>query len=195
MGEGTPEPSEGRRASRNSAMMHLQDFGGLLTPSTSRASSGMDRYTHRRQSDSHIHPPSRHTRPAPMGVMAPMLERHETQQSLQDVGGLLGTLTSSRGGRLERIASDSAADGAPPHGPPLTSGLSSRSRGPDDIELHDLGGILSSDHEPDASAAGFSRAAERSARQPSPRSQPPTSQPSGGYDAMDIQDPGGLLGK
>jgi hypothetical protein len=191
-------PTGSRRGSRNAVM--LQDFGGLLTPSASRASSGMDRYHGRRQSDSHLHPPSRHNRPAPTGVLGPMLERHETQYSLQDAGGLLGNGSERPSGRLERIMSDSAAEGIPPNvtnfSRPRTQASSSGSAAADDIELSDLGGILSDSHEPDASAAAFNRATNRSRRRSPPRSVPaPQLQQGSGWEIMDIQDPGGLLGK
>lgn len=197
---------------RGSGIMHLQDFGGLLTPSTSRASSGMDRYHGRRQSDSHIHPPTRHNRPAPTGVLGPMLERHETQYSLQDAGGLLGTSPletyQRQPGRLERIVSDSAVDRVPPHAmtSPTTATMapqqqySGGSGNVSDIELNDLGGILSTDHQPDASAAALRRATERSRdtdpdRTPRAVPYPAPASSNGGWDDMDIQDPGGLLNR
>ena len=127
----TPSPS--RRGSR---ALVLSDVGDLLARSTSRTSSGFERYIGRRQSDSHIHPPSRHTRAAPTGVLGPMIERAEWGTggrggSLRDVGGLLG------------------------HG---------GGRGSTDVELRDLGGLMDTDRsavDEDASAAALRRAQAR----------------------------------
>ncbi|KAK5175809.1 uncharacterized protein LTR77_000949 [Saxophila tyrrhenica] len=189
-----PTP-ESRRNSRAAALAHLQDIGGLLTPSTSHASSGMDRYHGRRQSDSHIHPPPRHTRPAPTGILGPMLERHETQHSLQDVGGLLGSVAEGgRGGRLARIQSDSAAEGVQTRATSSTMRPSATAE--DDIELTDLGGLMAADHEPDASAASLQRATGSTAQnRPLPRAVPSPLQQDAGWESLDIEDPGGLLSK
>ncbi len=196
----TPSPTQSRRGSR--AYEHaynsrfpggsLQDFGGLLTPTTSRASSGMDRYYGRRQSDSHIYPPPRHLRPAPAGVLGPMLERRETQQSLQDPGGLLSSITESQPGRLRTIVSGGSSHGSPiPH---TTNPV-------DAIELDDIGGLLSPDHQPDASAAALERASARAQSASAPQAPAPQQSSSAGgrsqagWDTLDIADPGGLLGR
>ena len=199
-----PPPST---TSTSGPPLQLHDFGGLLTPTTSRASSGMDRYFGRRQSDSHLHPPpGRQARPPPpTGVLGPMLERHETQYSLQDAGGLLGTVpeasaggragragsVSGRGGMpLERIMSDSAAEGVASHRPPV------RQAREDDIELADLGGVLGPGHQEDVSVASLRRAQWRGyAEPPRPVPAPATQSSGGGWEGMDIHDPGGLLGR
>ena len=191
-----PTPSESRRGSRSHGGM-LQDIGSLLTPTTSRASSGMDRYYGRRQSDSYIHPPSRHNRPAPTGVMVPMLQHRETPLSLQDPGGLLSRIPESRPNTLRTIVS-----GGSSHGSPTPQQATSRLGSVDDFELEDLGGILSPDHQPDASAAALERATGRVHRNSAPHAVETPQQSSstegeqtGGWDTMDIHDPGGLLGK
>lgn len=190
-------PSQSRRGSRSHGGM-LQDIGGLLTPTTSRASSGMDRYYGRRQSDSHVYPPSRHMRPAPTGILGPMLERRETQQSLQDAGGLLG-IPESQSGRLQTIMSGGSTSGSPiprSRNPMLEAGPQD-----EDFELEDIGGLLSPDHQPDASAAALERATGRAYRRSAPQSVPSqpqassSSQHQGGWDSLDLPDPGGLLGK
>lgn len=188
-------PSQSRRGSRSHGGM-LQDMGGLLTPSTSRASSGMDRYHGRRQSDSHIYPPSRHLRPAPTGILGPMLERRETQHSLQDAGGLLlSRIPESRTGSLQPIASGGSGTGSP-----LPYTANGRLGSANDFELEDLGGLLLSDHQPDASVAALERATGRDRLRSAPQAIQ-TPQPSnsgnqaGGWESLDIQDPGGLLGK
>jgi hypothetical protein len=155
-------PSQSRRNSRSHRGM-LQDIGSLLTPTTSRASSGMDRYYGRRQSDSHIYPPSRHMRPAPAGILGPMLERRETQQSLQDPGGLLSSITESQPASLRPILSGGSSNGSPV---PRTANPI------DAIELDDIGGLLSPDHQPDASAAALERATATAQRSSAPQAAP-----------------------
>jgi hypothetical protein len=191
-----PTPSQSRRGSRSHGGV-LGDIGGLLTPTTSRASSGMDRYSGRRQSDSHIHPPPRHHRPAPTGVLGPMLGRKETQLSLQDPGGLLSGIPESRPDTLRTIVSGGSSHESP--GPRSTT---ARLESVDGFELEDLGGLLAPGHQPDASAAALERATERAHRSSAPhaieRPQPSSSVEggnAGGWDSMDIPDPGGLLGK
>ena len=175
----TPSPTQSRRGSRAQDYVYnatqsrrgsrshggmLQDIGGLLTPSTSRASSGMDRYSGRRQSDSHIHPPSKHLRTAPTGILGPMLERRETQQSLQDAGGLLSSVPEFHSRTLQPILSGGSSNGSP-----LPRTANARLGIPDDFELEDLGGLLSSNRQPDASAAALERATRREHRSSAPQ--------------------------
>ena len=190
-------PTQSRRGSRTTGSGLLQDIGGLLTPTTSRTSSGMDRYSGRRQSDSHIHPPSRHVLSAPAGILGPTLERRETHHSLEDVGGLLGGIPESRSESLRQVLSGSSSGSRPaPH--PANLRLEDADGG--SFELGDMGGLLSPEHEPDASAAALQRATARAQRRSAPQ-RIPASQPSanaeheGGWDSLDIHDPGGLLGK
>ena len=179
-------PAQSRRGSR----ALLQDMGGLLTPSASRASSGMDRYAGRRQSDSHLHPPARHSRLPPSGILGPMLERRETQQSLQDAGGLLGGAPDPRSTSLLRALSDSTDV------PMMTTALRSpRQEISEDYSFQDIGGLLAEGHEPDASAAALQRATTRSQRQSAPQAIPASASHEGGWDSLDIHDPGGLLSK
>ena len=67
------------RHSRPGSRTFLHDVGGMLNP---RRGDDRDRSSSR-------HNTGRQT--APTGVLGPMLERHETQMSLQDAGGLLGS--------------------------------------------------------------------------------------------------------
>ena len=192
----SPTPSQSRRSSR----AFLQDAGGLLTPTVSKSSSGMDRYTGRRQSDSHINPPSRHIRLSPSGILGPMLERRETQQSLQDPGGLLLTeIPESRSMAFRRARSD-AHEMLPLRTAPQKSSSSA-----EEPSLQDLGGILSESHEPDASAAALERATawrsqsqqqpRRSSRQFTPQNLPPPTLTPPGWNEMNFNDAGGLLAK
>lgn len=172
----TPSPS--RRGSR---ALVLADVGDLLAKTPSRGSSGFERYIGRRQSDSHLHPPARHARAPPTGVLGPMLERHETVQSLKDVGGLLG-------------------EAAPP--PPRSAGSrlqTIRSQGGSRTELRDLGGLLAEgrEGEEDASAAALRRA--QAGREPGywmSGAAGPGGSAQGRRaedDGPDLNDPGGLL--
>lgn len=138
----TTTPSQSRRASR---ALVLSDVGDLLTKTTSRSSSGFERYIGRRQSDSHVNPPSRHARAAPTGVLGPMLERHETHQSLKDVGGLLDA--SAVTGNSSTMPPPRSA------GSRLRTVQSAGSR----MELQDLGGLLGST-DANASSAAWRRA-------------------------------------
>ncbi|KAK5133574.1 hypothetical protein LTR08_007613 [Meristemomyces frigidus] len=75
-------PEQSRRGSH----ALLADIGGLPTSATGRNNHA---YNYgRRCSDAQNFP--RNGRIAPTGVLGPMLERHETDYSLQDAGGLLG---------------------------------------------------------------------------------------------------------
>ena len=190
-------PTQSRRGSR----ALLQDLGGLLTPTASRTSGGADRHTGRRQSDSHIHPPSRHTRVAPAGVLGPHLERHETHHSLQDAGGLLfGIPESNSDVGYRRTMSDS--NQIPPPRRPSPRQRREQESG-QQMELQDLGGILSDSREPDASASALhrttsrSRSQRRKSHQLTPQNLPPPtlSPPSPGWEGMEFGDAGGLLGK
>jgi hypothetical protein len=79
-------PPQSRRSSR----AFLSDMGAILTPSTSRS----DHPIYTPATSSYVRrgslPNSRlHNAAPPTGVLGPMLERQETQISLQDAGGLL----------------------------------------------------------------------------------------------------------
>lgn len=167
-------PSQSRRGSR---ALVLSDVGDLLAKTPSHSSSGFERYIGRRQSDSQVNPPSRHFRVPPTGVLGPMLERHETQQSLKDVGGLLG----------------GASEVAPP--PPRSAGSrleTIRSAVGSRTELQDLGGLLAEDErEEDASAVGLKRAQERRAGHAGAGAEARGGK--GWEGAPDVHDPGGLL--
>ena len=90
--------------SRRGSQAFLQDIGGLGIMAAAR--------TPRRHSDVHAHSPplSRRRIAPPTGVLGPMLERHETQQSLQDAGGLLGTSSSPRQTSMASLHDSAAED-------------------------------------------------------------------------------------
>jgi hypothetical protein len=112
------------------------------------------------------HNRDRSPRSAPIGVLAPTLERHETNVSLQDAGGLL--VGSSR--RPYVMARNAAME---------------------DIELEDVGALLSNGAQRDQAAVALQRRLARD-----DRTRPGTSTPSprrnGGPNDMVLSDPGGL---
>ncbi|KAI5356569.1 hypothetical protein Slin15195_G022070 [Septoria linicola] len=113
---------------------------------------------------------------APIGVLGPMLERQETDMSLQDAGGLLmsSPFTSSEARNLPRSTPSRRNNALP----------TSR----EEIELEDIGGLLSDDRE--ASAAALRRVMDRREQSHAGFSSRPA-QPSG-FDDMVLHDPGGL---
>ncbi|WPG99049.1 Hypothetical protein R9X50_00185400 [Acrodontium crateriforme] len=123
-------------------------------------------------------------RAPPIGVLAPTLERHETQQSLQDAGGLL----------------DDDSPTPQPWRPslPTQSSSSNLSRhSGSQLNFHDVGGLLSNNHVPDISASPLSRITDSPLLNPFrsiPRStpNPPHRQPTH-PDEMELHDIGGLL--
>ncbi|KAK3704903.1 hypothetical protein LTR37_013594 [Vermiconidia calcicola] len=185
-----PATPQSRRGSRNAGT--LQDFGGSLPPTTSQASSSMDRYHGRRQSDSQIYPPSRHLRPAPAGIIGPTLARHETHHTLQDAGGLLGQIPEGRSESLQRTISDDLSD-VPSLAPPRLQGQHAHFTDYDGFELADIGGLLALNREPDAAAAALQRASARGS--PRESAVPTADTQREHWDTIEIQDSGGLLNK
>lgn len=122
---------------------------------------------------------------APIGVLGPMLERHETDVTLQDAGGLL-------------MSSPFSTNPPELHAPAWSSPARRVRVDAEDIELEDIGGLLSDDRE--ASAAALRRVMERresrqdggSAAGPSQQQQ--QQQQPGGFDDMVLHDLGGLIG-
>lgn len=118
---------------------------------------------------------------APIGVLGPMLERQETDVSLQDAGGLL--------------MSSPFSNVSPTHDPPrpLPSSRGHVRLSHEDIELEDIGGLLSDNRE--ASAEALRRVMERrDTRRESIGGENSSSQQSG-FDDMVLHDPGGLISR
>lgn len=187
-----PTPPQSRRSSR----AFLSDMGATLTPSNTR-------------SDVSSHPPvsgngyvrrsslpgSRLRTGAPIGVLGPMLERQETQLSLQDAGGLLSTSSPASSGdarpvgQIPELTDDDNDDNDDDY---------TNVRPNDTIRLQDLGSFLASNRRPDLDnfaprrTNGWSPQAGRAA----PANNPPTTtQGQNGYESMRLEDPGGLLGR
>ncbi|KAF2480162.1 hypothetical protein BDY17DRAFT_271174 [Neohortaea acidophila] len=193
----TPSPGQSRRGSH----AFLQDVGGLTTPSTgSRSTNG--------SSNHHFSRPHRPS--APAGVLGPMLERRETQQSLQDAGGLLlsdddlitqeapSSSSSSNnnfhtsGGRDNNHTTSlirALSDGPPADYRPPRHQAARPTRQRQSPTIADVGDLLSGSHEPDASAAALERrlAGAEGRRTEVPRIPPPppsSAQPGSGEDGQ-----------
>ncbi|KAK3670297.1 hypothetical protein LTR78_009851 [Recurvomyces mirabilis] len=104
-------PEQSRRGSN----AFMTDMGGIGLPAAHRNGNG---FPGRRHSDVQMSLPR--YRHAPTGVLGPMLERHETQQSLQDPGGLLGdeggkagrgSLRADPSAKLEPLLAETSAKG------------------------------------------------------------------------------------
>lgn len=193
-------PPRSRRGSR----AFLSDIGANLTPSTSRSENFLhDQMNSNGFARRSSLPGSRLRNGPPTGVLGPMLERQETQISLQDAGGLLSTSPSNSApepqsdvrvvGQIPEISDDE--DGRADellNGRPHASGTSGTSG-----RLQDLGSFLAADRRRDVepsplSSGGPSRAA-RSAR--NSHSTAANQPPQADFDSMNIHDAGGLLGK
>jgi hypothetical protein len=183
-----PTPPQSRRGSR----AFLSDMGAL-TPSNSRS----DIYSppplsgngYARRSSL---PGSRLRTGAPAGVLGPMLERQETQLSLQDAGGLLSSSSLTSSGDIRTVAQipERGDDGNDDHDHDYTN-----IRPNDTIRLQDLGSFLASNRRTDLDNLGSRRtnAWSPQARGASSTSAPLPPRGQSGYESMNLQDPGGLL--
>jgi hypothetical protein len=183
-----PTPPQSRRGSR----AFLSDMGAL-TPSNSRS----DIYSppplsgngYARRSSL---PGSRLRTGAPAGVLGPMLERQETQLSLQDAGGLLSSSSLTLSGDIRTVAQipERGDDGNDDHDHDYTN-----IRPNDTIRLQDLGSFLASNRRTDLDNLGSRRtnAWSPQARGASSTSAPLPPRGQSGYESMNLQDPGGLL--
>ncbi|KAF7188367.1 hypothetical protein HII31_10029, partial [Pseudocercospora fuligena] len=174
------------RASRSGSRAFLRDVGGILSPTLIRNSSGSPRRSREMQRG-----PKRHRTP-PAGVLAPMLERSETQMSLQDAGGLLGDVQQRAyvSGAISQDASlpdPSAAQSVPSHF--SFSRPSRRRRSGDGIELEDIGEVLREGRQPDPSIRNPHGPQERGQRDDTRQAAPPS------FDDMVLNDAGGLMGR
>jgi hypothetical protein len=126
----------------------LRDMGGILSsshrgPSRSRSRSRSQNVSPSRHHHSRTGSLRGRTREAPIGVLGPMLERHETAVSLQDPGGLL-----QGEGMVSHPRHVPQQQQQPPYAPgarnlawPAGGGEVESSDG-DEIEFEDLGGLL-----------------------------------------------------
>lgn len=125
---------------------------------------------------------------APIGILVPMLERHDTQMSLQDPGGLLPTRTNNRPSTgQERYQND-------PGWPPLShSPLPPNAQvHEDDIELDEIGG-LEGDDRPERVAVSLQEMLRRENESRGQHSIQDTRRQQGTFDDMILNDAGGLM--
>lgn len=134
-----PSPTATRTGSR----AFLADLGGLVTSPTGRGDDSGSPLPSVSARTSNSRSPSSAARSRdrpPTGILGPQLERHDTDMSLQDAGGLLPS---------------TPANGAPASG---RAGQAGQSGTRDAGDLLDVGGLLSADHRGmDASAAALQR--------------------------------------
>ncbi|SMR43847.1 unnamed protein product [Zymoseptoria tritici ST99CH_3D1] len=159
------EPASSSSGSR----AFLQDLGGISNNSSSNERQ-IGRLSPRLHHEAfwHHHNRIRDRSPqpkAPIGVLAPAVERHETSMTLQDAGGL-----------LENSSRRSVATG--------------RDTAVEDIELEDVGSLLSDDTPQDRSAIGLQEMLKRNRQ--AARTSRSISRQGGGPDDMVLHDPGGL---
>ncbi|KAK4542014.1 hypothetical protein LTR36_007214 [Oleoguttula mirabilis] len=179
-----PSPQQSRRGSH----AFLADMGGIMPPVSNRNGSGNGNSSGygqaRRHSDAQQTFPPRQGRNAPIGVLGPMLERHETQQSLQDAGGLLASQRAS-------VQSQHSTSPTSNHFAGKSPGIERQNT---EQRLQNVGGLLSNARAPDASAAALRRVSERGEETALPTSQSsPDHRHHRGPDEMSLHDPGGLL--
>lgn len=174
----------------------MSDMGATLTPSSSRTdyhmhAPGFSNGYVRRSSL-----PGGRLRPgAPTGVLGPMLERQETQYSLQDAGGLLSSSSTTSSGRTRSTRQTPEVehnDDANDSGYELTT-LRSNDTG----RLQDIGSFLAADRRPDVDRLPpQQRINDQNSRARGTASRnhtPATAHDANSYEAMSLEDPGGLL--
>lgn len=191
-------PPRSRRGSR----AFLSDIGANLTPSTSRS----ENFPHDQMNSNGFArrsslPGGRLRNGPPTGVLGPMLERQETQISLQDAGGLLSTSPSNSApepqsdvrvvGQIPEISDDDddTRDDELLNGRPHAAGTTER--------LQDLGSFLAADRRRDVGPSSLSSGRPSRTTRP-PRNSLSTAAnqpPQADFDSMNIHDAGGLLGK
>jgi hypothetical protein len=125
--------------------------------------------------------------------LGPMLERQETQYSLQDAGGLLSSSSPTSSGDIRTVAQvpELGHDDNDDNHDDLTN-----TRPNDSIRLQDLGSFLAFNRRTDLDNLGSRRtnAWSPQAGRAAPSNSahlPPRGQ--SGYESMNFQDPGGLL--
>jgi hypothetical protein len=202
-------PPQSRRSSR----AFLSDMGAILTPSTSRSDNSI--YTP--AGTSYVRrsslPNSRLRNAAPpTGVLGPMLERQETQISLQDAGGLLSSSSpaaSQSDAQPTSQTPDPALhddDGEDTDSFDRTTSRSNNTNNHNrNTRLQDLGGFLASNRRTDLdNNIEMRRFDVRNTRMRAPPATPSTLQRStdnnsrsalgpASYESMNLHDPGGLL--
>lgn len=146
---------------RSGSRTFLRDVGGVLTGREGTASPRRHRSRNRSRTKSDS---------APIGVLGPRPERHETQVSLQDAGGLLHPQAANH--------------------PPSAHNLQAPQ---EDIELDDMGDFLQDERQRSHRGAVSLQEILGGTRNNRPGSAPPAQQVQGDFDDMILHDPGGLM--
>jgi hypothetical protein len=184
-----PTPPQSRRGSR----AFLAVMAATLTPSNTR-------------SDVLSHPPlsgngftrrsslpgSRLRNGAPTGVLGPMLERQETQLSLQDAGGLLSSSSPASSGDVRTVGQIPEIDDDDHD----DYDDFTKTRPNDSIRLQDLGGFLASNRRTDIESSEPRRTNVRTPQMRGATSSNrviPNARGQSAYESMSLEDPGGLL--
>jgi hypothetical protein len=186
-----PTPPQSRRGSR----AFLSDMGATLTPSNTRSDvsshpplSG-NGYTRRSSL-----PGSRLRTGAPTGVLGPMLERQETQLSLQDAGGLLSNSSPASSGDVRTVGQIPEIDNDDDDNDDDFTNI----RPNDTIRLQDLGSFLASNRRTDIDISEPRRTILRTPQTRGAASSnriPPDVRGQSAYESMSLEDPGGLLNR
>lgn len=179
-----PTPPQSRRGSR----AFLADMGATLTPHNTRSDVFSQQYqpgiSYTRRSSL---PNARLRTGAPTGVLGPMLERQETQVSLQDAGGLLSGPSPASSGDVRTVGEIPEIDHDDNDDDDFTN-----IRPNDTIRLQDLGSFLAANRRTDLESSDPRRTNSRSP--PQMRNIAPSSR-AATYESMNLEDPGGLLSK
>lgn len=187
----TTTPPQSRRGSR----AFMSDMGATLTPSNSRN----DVFSHPPLSGNGYNrrsslPGSRLRAGAPTGVLGPMLERQETQLSLQDAGGLLSGSSPASSGDVRVVGQIPEIDDDDDENDYDLTNI----RPNDTIRLQDLGSFLASNRRTDVDSLTRHRTNSQSSRTRggvSTNHAPADTRGQSGYESMSLHDPGGLLSR
>jgi len=185
-----PTPPQSRRGSR----AFLADMGATLTPHNTRS----DVFSHQPPSGNGYTrrsslPGSRLRNGAPIGIMGPMLERQETQVSLQDAGGLLSGPSPASSGDVRAVGQIPEIDNDDNDDDDFTN-----IRPNDTIRLQDLGSFLASNRRTDLDSPDSRRMNSRSPQMRGAASSSrnaSSARDQSGYESMSLEDPGGLLSR
>ncbi|CAK1357423.1 hypothetical protein CB0940_07841 [Cercospora beticola] len=171
--------AHGRSPSHNrSGSAFLRNVGGrFLVPDFVRDRGESSSAAEQQRNAHRIRPTT-----APIGVLGPMLERQESNVSLQDAGGLLmSSPFSNHQGRAQPRSDFPGRDSNP----------ASSSGQHEEIELEDIGGLLSDDRIASASAAR--RVLERQDVSNEATTTGTSSAHQQDFDDLILHDPGGLI--
>lgn len=182
----SPTPPQTRRGSR----AFMSDMGATLAPSNSRTENSVHTHAFSNGYVRRSSLPGSRLRPgAPTGVLGPMLERQESQYSLQDAGGLLSSSSTASSGRTRsaRQIPEVEHHDANDSGYELTTLRSNETS-----RLQDIGSFLAGDRRPDVDRLSPQRPSDRNSHARNNHA-PGAAQDQNSYEAMSLEDAGGLL--